>query len=291
MAGSARDRETYVQKPKPNPAINQSWNQRYGPGSSSLAVYQPGRTTPAKPPERDFAAELGAWWQTQGPMPGGPQPPTNPGLGAMFGGGNGGGGRPGGTAAHRAAADKAFTLDESPYWHMQAALDNQGRQLAAYNPNFAGMEQTALAAGQRYQGERDALMAQLQAGIPQMGATLAGQQGTAIANAVRDLGGQGFNAAPYVQQANEMGTARTGALNNMNQYLAMLNMNNANAQQDWRQGLSTIRQGGETALANARGVMQNDLAQQAAQIQLQAAQARQEMAQAKLQYMAQAGLI
>src|SRR5262245_4831653 len=175
--------------------ITPDWNRKYGPGSNAMAVYKPGSTkaVPNRPADtRNYAAELGAWANAQG-ISGGPQPPTSSSMGSMYGGNNrgggrsygygrgggggGGGGPAGPSAAQLAAVNKAFTLNESPYWMMQAALDNQRRQAAAYNPNFAGMEQTALASGRRYQGERDALMAQQQAGLTQLGQTLANQQG------------------------------------------------------------------------------------------------------------------
>ena len=219
------------------------------------------------------------------------------GMGTMLGGKGGGGGGGGGgvnPAQVRQAADETFAFNEAPYWQMQAAVDQQRGQANAYNPDFDAMAQQYQQRAGQIDQDRQAAIAQRLAGVGALGSQLAGQQGTAMAGALRDLGAQGAGGVPmdrYVQQANQMGAERAGALTNQGAYMTALNAAGANNQADFLNSSNLITQGGQANLANNRGTLLNQLAQQQAQISLQGAQARQANDQAKREFLLKYGVV
>jgi len=226
------------------------------------------------------------------------QPPQTPGEdnnfsplggdgGAGGGGGGGGGANPG---KIRAVADELFKLDESPYWMMQAGLNNQRQQAAAYNPDFAGMESTFNTGLQGREQARAADVAQRLQALAGFGGQLASAQGNAMQGALGDLAAQGVDPSQYISQANQIAGERTAGLANQGQYMGQLNASAANAAAGYGNAAGLIRQGGEATLANNRGVLNNQLDQQAAQIQMQAAKDRLANNQARREFMLRYGV-
>jgi hypothetical protein len=207
------------------------------------------------------------------------------------GGGGGGGGAAAANAAKRAAVDQAFKLDESPYWMMQAAINEQQRQANAYNPDFAATRNAALAQGTAIDQQRGLMVTQQLDRLRQLRDSMGQQNAAAQQAAVRDLSTQGYNPTDYLVGRAGAEATRTANLTNMDQYMAMLNMQNDVGRADFQRGVESIHQGGQNAFNNSRLAVNNQLAMQTAAVQQQAAQARLENNKAKLAFLLQQGLV
>jgi hypothetical protein len=188
-------------------------------------------------------------------------------------------------------ADELFKFNAGPYDLMRQNVGNQRNQANAYNPNFAAMEADFNKRQRGFDAERaKAVEARLSA-LAGFGAQLAGTHAGAMQGALRDLASQGVNVNQYVDQANQIAGERTANLANQGGYMGQLNASAANQAADYQRGAGLIRQGGEATLANNRGSLLNQLAQQEAQIGLQQAQAQQANDQARREFMLKYGVL
>ena len=264
--------------------------------------------------------------QAMGGVPGGPQP-TN--FGGMLGGNSAGGGRGGGgyggggggggpdPAAIQAMADQLFAFNASPYDLQRQGINTQYTfnpapyeamvgQAQGYNPDFAAMEQGAAGRIGEVNDRRAAEVQRRQ----QMLAELTGQVGQGYSQnmqaALRDLTAQGANVAPYVERAGQLGADVAGQGNQMLGLAGQLDQNAVNAQADALRGLSTIRMGGEANLANNRGLLLNQIAQDRAkqeaamniqrqqalgQVDIQQATQQQALEQARREFLLKYGIV
>lgn len=249
--------------------------------------YNPPNMGPSGPTDIWKAGQLGA------PTPGGMPMPETPGNLANrsgSGGGMGGGGGPN-PASVRAAADATFKLDESPYWMMQAAINNRVAQANAYSPDFAAMEAEYRRRLQGIDASRAQAVTDRLGQIQTFGRGLNDQANASMAGGLRDLQAQGVNVDNYMRQATQMGNERNTALGNTGSYLGMLNASAANQLADYLGGAGMIRQGAEAGLANSRGALLNQLAGETANVQLQAAQGRLANDQAKREFLLRYGVV
>lgn len=238
-------------------------------------------------------------WNAQNRAQQGPQPPQTPGENINptgsgsggRGGGGGGGGRAGPNAAQvKNIANQLFAFNRAPWLQQYALNDTQGKQLAAYNPDFAGMgrqyQQLATQAGNEYQSDVAARVHQLAQLRQQLGATQTAQmQGT-----MRDLSAQGFDPSQFAGQANAANAGLTQELGNQGAYMSALGGAQAGSTADALRLSGLMTQGGQATLANNRLVQQNQLAAQRAQLAMQQAQAEQANNQAKTEFMLKYGV-
>jgi len=219
-------------------------------------------------------------------------------MGADLGGTNGGGGRGGGGGGGggpspeqvRAWADELYGFNAQPYGQMRSDVEAQKAQAMGYNPDFAGMQAGYDQRLAKAEQDRSAQVSQRLQELVGVGQQLAGQQGTALQGALRDLSAQGVNPSGYIDQANRMGAERTQGLSNQAGYMGQLNAAGANSAADYARSGGLIRQGGEATLANNRGQMMNTLQQSLSQIGLQEAQARQANDQARREFLIRYGV-
>jgi len=232
------------------------------------------------------------------------QPAQTPGENANLGGvgggrGGGGGGRGGGggggggpdPAQIRALAGELYNFNAAPYDLMRQQVTNQRTQAEGYNPDFAGMQNTYNQGLANIDQMRAASVAARLNDLVGFGRQLGEQATGQMRGALRDLSAQGVAPNQYMDQATAQVGDRTAMLANQGQYMGQLNASAANqmAQDQSLGGL--IRQVGEANLANNRGTLMNQLAQQDAQIGLQQAQAQQQNEQARREFMLKYGVI
>lgn len=240
-------------------------------------------------PPKDTTDWIALYGQGQQP----PAPPTPVLPGNLANRSGRGGGRAAGPTPEqvKAAANEVFNFNAGPYDLMRQQVGNQRGQVQGYNPNFAQTGQDFTNRMQKIDQERAANVQRRLQEMATFGQTLAAQQGTAMQGALRDLTAQGINVQPYINQANQLGADRTGALANQQNYMGQLDLANANAVSDYSRASGLITQGAEANLANNRGAVLNQLAQQEAQIGLQQAQAQQQNEQARREFMLKYGVL
>jgi hypothetical protein len=217
-------------------------------------------------------------------------------TGLRNGGGSGSSGGGGGRAAGpnpaqvQAIANQAYAFNAQPYDLMRQQVGNQRTQAQGYNPDFAGMQNTYNQGLQGIDQARAQAVTQRLQELVGFGQQLGQQQTSQMRGALGDLAAQGAAPGRYLDQASQMAGDRTAMLANQGQYLGQLNASAANqmAQDQSLGGL--IRQGGEANLANNRGTLMNQLAQQEAQIGLHQAQAQQQNDQARREFLLKYGV-
>ena len=213
-----------------------------------------------------------------------------------LGGNNGGGGRGGGGGGGpspeqvRAWAGELFNVDSRPYYMRQQAINNQIAQANAYNPDFAGMQKQYDQRLQANETDRAAQVKQRLQALADLGQRLAGQQGQVFQGAMADLTAQGINPNAYVNQASQMAAERTAGLSNQGQYMGQLDALAAQGLNDYRNAGGLVTQGAQANLANNRGVLLNQLAQQTAQVQADSAREQQAMNQARREFLIKYGV-
>lgn len=213
-------------------------------------------------------------------------------LGGNNNGGGGGGGGGGGPSPEqvRAWAGELFNVDSRPYYMRQQAINNQIAQANAYNPDFAGMQRQYEGRLQANETDRAAQVKQRLQALAGLGQQLAGQQGQVFQGAMRDLTAQGINPNAYASQASQMAAERTAGLSNQAQYMGQLDALAAQGLNDYRNAGGLVTQGAQANLANNRGLLLNQLAQQTAQVQADSAREQQAMNQARREFLIKYGV-